>query len=535
MLSFAAKVAIAADESNKALEIVNKILSMNPRSVDGLELRGVWYFLSGDTEHATKVLGDACSRIQTSTQLQGALLRVQRTHAAYSEARLAIKEGRYMEAIEQFTIAIKTSSPLPRLSPLFAALRTGRSESHLLAHQFLQALKDCQEVVTVRREYAPAWIVRSEVLIALGKVQDARNELSLARRTWGSGNPIIEEGYKRADFELRVVRVDAEITAFQSELEEGNTERLPRLEKTKSPGQAERSQKLKHRSGSVRNLNAPKKSALSHHRSFSGIEPFTYSFEEMQRELPRARAAKAKDDVKPPRQRTPRADSSPGKRVDDDRTDRRDRASAAASKDRSRSVSAGRQPRNAVDGNASQQLRVEKSHQSDDDIGAGRRSDKARSSERYRRASSAVEEEGKSQNDNRGDESTAKRIDDNRQRKIEGGGHSLPEDRPRSSSNGQKLPHSLDGDTKPRKRSEKSPTHRTSLGRANENGATRHNDAPRSPLKGEHSPKRERRSSLGRSQENVSRGSDGRRSPLKDGQPIKQRRSSMGRPSGPPL
>jgi tetratricopeptide (TPR) repeat protein len=381
MLSFVAKVAIAADESNKALEIVNKILSMNPRSVDGLELRGVWYFLSGDTEHATKVLADACTRIQTSTQLQGALLRVQRTHAAYSEARLAVKEDRYMEAIEQFTIAIKTSSPLPRLSPLFAALRTGRSESHLLAHQYLQALKDCQEVVTVRREYAPAWIVRSEVLIALGKVQDARNELSLARRTWGAGNPIIEEGYKRADFEFRVLRVDAEITVFQSELDEGNTERLPRLENTKAPGHRERSQKLKHRSGSVRNLNVPKQSALSHHRSFSGI---SCSFDETQSDLPRIRAAKAKDD-KPPRQRAPRVDSNPAKRIDDNRTDRRDRASAATSKDRSRSVSAGRQPRHAADGNASQQLRIEKSHQSDDDVGAGRQSDKARSSERYRR------------------------------------------------------------------------------------------------------------------------------------------------------
>lgn len=283
MLAFCAKVAMAAGESEQALVMVNEALGVNPNHVDCLELHGFCYFLNGDTEEAAHLLFEAFNRHKNSDKLKASLARVQNTHTAYSKARSAIKQGQYKEAIEHFTTAIKASDPLPPMAPLFAMLRTERAECFLLSTQFLFALKDCQEVVSDHREYAPAWIVRSEVLLALGKAEDAQKELLDARRTWGANNPTIEEGCKRVDFELRVVKANADLLSFQKELDGGISERLPISETTgprrssscrnvggEPPGQLLPSSKS---GGSVRQLLPAKKTTPEQNSSFSHCEP----------------------------------------------------------------------------------------------------------------------------------------------------------------------------------------------------------------------------------------------------------------------
>jgi hypothetical protein len=81
-------------------------------------------------------------------------------------------------------------------------------------------------VINVDTENATAWAIRSEVLIAMGKADEAKDELASIRRTWGRDNPTIDEGYRRVDFELRVQRADDELFNLVAQLQAGTLERV---------------------------------------------------------------------------------------------------------------------------------------------------------------------------------------------------------------------------------------------------------------------------------------------------------------------
>ena len=83
-------------------------------------------------------------------------LGAQAAHQIYTPAKPAKECG----AISEKTI-------------LYGMLRSERAEAWMLEDKYLEALKDCQEVINAQRENAAAWTVRAEVLIALGKADEA--------------------------------------------------------------------------------------------------------------------------------------------------------------------------------------------------------------------------------------------------------------------------------------------------------------------------------------------------------------------------
>jgi tetratricopeptide (TPR) repeat protein len=222
LLFVAAKADAYLGYTESALETVNKALRFNPTLIDGLELRGHTLFLSGDTEKGAHVLQEACSRDKTNLNTKAELQRCQKTHVAFQKGRACVKRGRYAEAVDFFTLAIKDSGFIPPLAPLYGLLRTERAEAHLLRKKFLEASKDCQEVINAQTENASAWSVRSEILVACGDQAQAFRELKKIRKSWGVDNPTIDEAFKRADFELRVKKADEELASFVNALQTGN-------------------------------------------------------------------------------------------------------------------------------------------------------------------------------------------------------------------------------------------------------------------------------------------------------------------------
>jgi tetratricopeptide (TPR) repeat protein len=223
LLFLAAKADVGLGNVESALEKINKALRFNPTHSDGLELRGHTLFLSGDTEKGVHILQETFNRDKQNGNLETELNRCQNTHVAITKGRASVKRGRYAEAADFFSAAIKETGLIPTRCPLFEMLRTERAEAWLLSKKYLEALKDCQEVILIQRENATAWTVRAEVLAALGKPEEARRELLKIKRTWGAENPTIEEGYRRVDFELRVTTADKNLTEFIHQLEMGNT------------------------------------------------------------------------------------------------------------------------------------------------------------------------------------------------------------------------------------------------------------------------------------------------------------------------
>ena len=63
--------------------------------------------------------------------------------------------------------------------------------------------------------------MKVEAYYALGRLQEARDELMEARKGWGSGNETIEDAFKKTDFELRVQRAEGDLHRIMTSVESG--------------------------------------------------------------------------------------------------------------------------------------------------------------------------------------------------------------------------------------------------------------------------------------------------------------------------
>ena len=284
LMVLSAQVDTALGNFDSAYEKIDRSLRINPNFADALELRGFLFFVQGETEKAAKMLSESFSLDKENLQMKAVLRRVERTHTALSDARSAVELGKYSEAAEKFATAIKESNPLPPVAPLFAILRTERAECNLLALQFVPALKDCHEVTSVCPTHAPAWIVRANVLVALGRKKDAKKELEKVRRLVGVDNPIIEESFKKLDFELRLEKVDADLLTFQKELEAGICDRLPKCEQSSNSMSSEHT----GRNGSSRSRRKMER-GLSRYNSVSHFDSHVDSRDPGTKEKPSPR------------------------------------------------------------------------------------------------------------------------------------------------------------------------------------------------------------------------------------------------------
>jgi len=209
--------------TESALERVNKVLLFNPKHVEGLQVRGYAMFLSGEMEHGIGILKEALEAdIEHSNNKASDLVEdCQRTFSAFSKGQARVKRGRYKEAVDLFSAALEDYGNLPTESPLFGLLLTERAEASLLSHQYEEALDDCIDAIKLKNDNMTAWTVKVEVYFALGRLQEARDELAEVRKSWGAGNDTIEDAYKKTDFELRLKRADEDLHRIVSSVESG--------------------------------------------------------------------------------------------------------------------------------------------------------------------------------------------------------------------------------------------------------------------------------------------------------------------------
>ena len=117
----------------------------------------------------------------------------QKTFSAFSKGQARVKRGRYKEAVELFNSVMEDGKSIPMASPLYSHLLTERAEASLLSHQYEDALEDCIEAIRLKQDNMNAWTVKVEVYFALGRLQEARDELAEVRKTWGAGNDTIQD------------------------------------------------------------------------------------------------------------------------------------------------------------------------------------------------------------------------------------------------------------------------------------------------------------------------------------------------------
>jgi tetratricopeptide (TPR) repeat protein len=209
--------------TESALERVNKVLMFNPKHVEALHVRGYAMFLSGEMEHGISLLKESLEvDIETVNQeASDALQNCQHAYDAFSKGQQRVKRGRYKEAVELFTNALTDRQKIPVDAPLYGILMTERAEANLLSDNYEDALEDCIAAINQKQDNMTAWTVKIEVYFALGRLQEARDELAVVRKTWGAGNDTIEDAYKKTDFELRLKKADDELYKLVSVVEAG--------------------------------------------------------------------------------------------------------------------------------------------------------------------------------------------------------------------------------------------------------------------------------------------------------------------------
>ena len=210
-----------------ALEKVNKALRFNPNHAEALQLRGLVLFLSGDMEKGVRLLQELHSRHADNAEIKMKLDQCQNTLSAFSKGRNYAKRGRYKEAVEQFTFSMDDQSlPLPTGTALYCLIKIERAEALLLAKHYAEALKDCKDALDSQNENAEAWALKAEIFMCLGRASEAKEELAEVRQTWGRDNIVIEESYRKANFEEKVRRVDDELMQLINDVEAGVSEEV---------------------------------------------------------------------------------------------------------------------------------------------------------------------------------------------------------------------------------------------------------------------------------------------------------------------
>ena len=206
-----------------SLERVNKVLMFNSKHAEGLQVKGYAMFLSGEMEHGVGLLKESLEVDidNNNTEASQQLDSCQRTMHSFSKGQARVKRGRYKEAVELFTSALEDGVSIPKDAPLNGILLTERAEASLLSQQYEDALDDCNDAIRLKNDNMSAWTVKVEVYFALGRLQEARDELAEVRRTWGAGNETIEESYKKTDFELRLKKADDDLYNLVAAVESG--------------------------------------------------------------------------------------------------------------------------------------------------------------------------------------------------------------------------------------------------------------------------------------------------------------------------
>ncbi|KAG7355422.1 peptidase C14 caspase catalytic subunit-like protein [Nitzschia inconspicua] len=219
----AARVDACLGLTESALERVHKVLLFNPKHAEALQVRGYATFLSGEMDHGVSILKDSLEAdIETANQdASRALQDCQQLLQAFSKGQQKVKRGRYKEAVELFTSALNDGEKIPNQAPLYGIIMTERAEANLLCDLYDDALHDCNEAIAQRHDNLTAWTVKIEVYFALGRLQEARDELAIVRKTWGAGNETIEDAFKKTDFELRLKKTDDELHLLAASVEAG--------------------------------------------------------------------------------------------------------------------------------------------------------------------------------------------------------------------------------------------------------------------------------------------------------------------------
>lgn len=204
----AARAELGLGLTDSSLRLSLQVLRSDPTCSEGYEVRGVTMHLMGDFDSALQLLKEGLRLNPDCERIKVILKTCRNVCNSVKEARTAIFQRRFQDAIQLITNAIDQQSQylLPLKAPLYSSLYTERSECYLRLKEYQHALTDASKAVYSLDDYIPAWIIMCNAFHGLGQHEEALSQLQDLMNRLGGNNDQIQRAYEKADFEVRKIK-----------------------------------------------------------------------------------------------------------------------------------------------------------------------------------------------------------------------------------------------------------------------------------------------------------------------------------------
>lgn len=201
----AAEAELGLGICDRPLRMTLQVLRQNPNNEIAYALRGQAFYLGGNFEDALKLFKASLRLDPDNERAKQGYRHTKMVAQLVEAAEEAAKTREFSAAIERFTTAL-TEAALPAHAPLFARLHAGRANAKLRIGDYQGCLDDCDIALQAEEDCKDAWLARSNALHALGRHEEALQDMEALMQKWGSSDSVIRHRHERAVFEVRKKR-----------------------------------------------------------------------------------------------------------------------------------------------------------------------------------------------------------------------------------------------------------------------------------------------------------------------------------------
>lgn len=196
-----ARAELGLGRCDQVLRRTREIVKADRKNSKALAVRGRALFLTGDYEQAVKHLHEALRLDPDEQWASKPFKRIKRVRDSAGAARDAAFKRDFEQAVQLYTSAIDDADS-PKHAPLTAQLHAERAKASLRLKEFDACLKDCQVAIYAQDDHVEAWLVKASALHALGRHQDAMNDMGELYQLYQSDERV-QAAYNKAQFEVR--------------------------------------------------------------------------------------------------------------------------------------------------------------------------------------------------------------------------------------------------------------------------------------------------------------------------------------------
>lgn len=200
-----AKAELGLGLVDRPMRLTLQVLRQDPSNVTGFIVRAQAQFFSNEIDAALDLLKGALRSNPDCDEARIMFKEYRRAQGDLNSARGAIYHRQFEQGAELLGAFLDVFKP-PAASPLGAQCFAQRAMCHLRLQRFDQCLQDCARAVYAKEDCVDAWVTRANALHALGRHQEALDDMQDLMQRWGANDPQIKHQWQRADFEVRKLK-----------------------------------------------------------------------------------------------------------------------------------------------------------------------------------------------------------------------------------------------------------------------------------------------------------------------------------------